>query len=52
MLRVIEEQMPPLMRPYAGTGRVPYQYTPAPACWISFRIRVGDPFRLMVLLTV
>ncbi|MDR2053219.1 MAG: transposase, partial [Treponema sp.] len=28
MQRVIEEQMPPLIRPYAGTGRIPYQYTP------------------------
>jgi IS5 family transposase len=28
MLRVIEEQMPALIRPYAGTGRIPYQYTP------------------------
>jgi hypothetical protein len=28
MLRVIEEQMPTLIRPYAGTGRIPYQYTP------------------------
>jgi hypothetical protein len=28
MLRVIEEQMPILIRPYAGTRRIPYQYTP------------------------
>jgi transposase len=28
MLRVIEEQFPILIRPYAGTGRIPYQYTP------------------------
>ncbi|MDR2631408.1 MAG: transposase [Spirochaetaceae bacterium] len=28
MLRVIEEQIPTLIRPYAGTGRIPYQYTP------------------------
>ncbi|MDR2631035.1 MAG: transposase [Spirochaetaceae bacterium] len=28
MLRVIEEQMPTLIRTYAGTGRIPYQYTP------------------------
>jgi transposase len=28
MLRVIKEQMPALIRPYAGTGRIPYQYTP------------------------
>jgi hypothetical protein len=28
MLRVIEEQIPPIIRPYAGTGRIPYQYTP------------------------
>jgi hypothetical protein len=28
MLRVIEEQMPALVRPYAGTGRIPCQYTP------------------------
>ncbi|MDR2393791.1 MAG: transposase [Treponema sp.] len=28
MLRVIEKQMPPLIRPYAGSGRIPYQYTP------------------------
>jgi hypothetical protein len=28
MLRVIGEQMPVLIRPYAGTGRIPYQYTP------------------------
>jgi hypothetical protein len=28
MLRVIEEQIPTLVRPYAGTGRIPYQYTP------------------------
>jgi Flp pilus assembly protein TadD len=28
MLRVIEEQMPTLIRAYAGTGRIPYQYTP------------------------
>jgi hypothetical protein len=28
MLRVIEEQMPSLVRPYAGTGRIPYQYNP------------------------
>jgi hypothetical protein len=28
MLRVIEEQVPTLIRPYAGTGRIPYQYTP------------------------
>jgi transposase len=28
MLRVIEEQMPALIRSYAGTGRIPYQYTP------------------------
>jgi hypothetical protein len=28
MLRVIEEQMPTLIRLYAGTGRIPYQYTP------------------------
>jgi hypothetical protein len=28
MLRVIEEQLPTLTRPYAGTGRIPYQYTP------------------------
>jgi transposase len=28
MLRVIEDQTPTLMRPYAGTGRIPYQYAP------------------------
>jgi hypothetical protein len=28
MLRVIEEQMPILIQPYAGTGRIPCQYTP------------------------
>ncbi|MDR2740612.1 MAG: transposase, partial [Treponema sp.] len=28
MLRVIEGQMPTLIRPYAGRGRRPYQYTP------------------------
>ncbi|MDR2052895.1 MAG: hypothetical protein LBP80_05730 [Treponema sp.] len=28
MQRVIEEQMPPLIRPYAGTGRIPCRYTP------------------------
>jgi IS5 family transposase/transposase len=28
MLRVIEEQIPALIRPYAGTGRIPYQYPP------------------------
>ena len=28
MLRVIEEQVPALIRPYAGTGRIPYRYTP------------------------
>jgi hypothetical protein len=28
MLRVIEEQMPTLIRPYAGNGQIPYQYTP------------------------
>jgi hypothetical protein len=28
MLRVIEAHMPTLIRPYAGTGRIPYQYTP------------------------
>jgi hypothetical protein len=28
MLRVVEEQTPALTRPYAGTGRIPYQYTP------------------------
>jgi transposase len=28
MLRVVEEQMPTLIRPYAGTGRIPYQYIP------------------------
>jgi hypothetical protein len=28
MLRVIEEQLPILIRPYAGTGRIPYRYTP------------------------
>jgi hypothetical protein len=28
MLRVIEEQMPALVRPYARTGRIPYQYPP------------------------
>jgi hypothetical protein len=28
MLRVIEEQMPTFIRPYTGTGRIPYQYTP------------------------
>ncbi|MDR1024353.1 MAG: transposase, partial [Treponema sp.] len=28
MLRVIEEHIPTLIRPYAGTGRIPYQYTP------------------------
>jgi hypothetical protein len=28
MLRVIEEQMPTRIRPYAETGRIPYQYTP------------------------
>jgi hypothetical protein len=26
VLRVIEEQMPTLIRPYAGTGRIPYLY--------------------------
>jgi hypothetical protein len=28
MLRVIEKQVPTLIRPYAGSGRIPYQYTP------------------------
>ncbi|MDR1149312.1 MAG: transposase, partial [Spirochaetaceae bacterium] len=28
MPRVIEEQLPPIVRPYAGTGRIPYQYNP------------------------
>jgi hypothetical protein len=28
MLRIIEEHLPTLIRPYAGTGRTPYQYTP------------------------
>ncbi|MDR2053425.1 MAG: hypothetical protein LBP80_08420 [Treponema sp.] len=28
MLRVIEEEIPRLIRPYAGTGRIPCQYTP------------------------
>jgi transposase len=28
MLRVIEDHIPALIRPYAGTGRIPYQYTP------------------------
>ena len=28
ILRVIEKQMPTLMRPYTATGRIPYQYTP------------------------
>ncbi|WP_411045213.1 transposase [Treponema sp. TIM-1] len=28
MLRVIEKQLPARIRPYAGTGRIPYQYTP------------------------
>jgi hypothetical protein len=28
MLRCIEEHLPPLYRPYAGTGRKPYQYLP------------------------
>jgi hypothetical protein len=28
MLRVIEGKMPVLIRPYAGTGRIPCQYTP------------------------
>ncbi|MDR2786567.1 MAG: hypothetical protein LBB83_11710 [Treponema sp.] len=28
MLRVIDGQMPTLIRPYAGTGRIPCQYTP------------------------
>jgi hypothetical protein len=28
MLRVIEERIPALIRPYAGTERIPYQYTP------------------------
>jgi hypothetical protein len=28
ILRVVEEQIPSIIRPYAGTGRIPYQYTP------------------------
>jgi hypothetical protein len=28
VLRVIEERLPALTRPYAGTGRLPYRYTP------------------------
>jgi transposase len=28
MIRVIETEQPPLMRVYAGTGRIPYQYRP------------------------
>jgi hypothetical protein len=28
MLRCIEEHLPALTRPYAGTGRIPYQYQP------------------------
>jgi hypothetical protein len=28
MLRCIEEYLPVLIRPYAGTGRIPYQYQP------------------------
>ncbi|MDR1326122.1 MAG: hypothetical protein LBK00_08825 [Treponema sp.] len=42
MLRVIEEQMPALIRLYAGTGWIPYQYTPfirgflaKGYCWIE-----------------
>jgi hypothetical protein len=27
-LRIVEEVSPPLVRPYAGTGRPPYQYIP------------------------
>jgi len=28
ILRCIEEYLPVLIRPYAGTGRIPYQYQP------------------------
>jgi transposase len=28
ILRCIEERLPTLVRPYAGTGRIPYQYQP------------------------
>ena len=28
MLRCLEKYVPPLNRPYAGTGRIPYQYLP------------------------
>ena len=28
MLRVIEEHIPTLIRPYGGTGRIPCRYTP------------------------
>jgi hypothetical protein len=27
-LLVIEDQLPAIILPYAGTGRIPYQYTP------------------------
>jgi hypothetical protein len=38
MLRVIEEQLPPLVRPYAGTGRIPYQYNPFIRAFLDIRI--------------
>ena len=28
ILRCVEEHLPILIRPYAGTGRMPYQYLP------------------------
>jgi hypothetical protein len=38
MLRVIEEQLPSLVRPYAGTGRIPYRYNPFIRAFLDIRI--------------
>jgi hypothetical protein len=37
MLRVIEEQIPPLIRLYAGTGRIPYEYGPFMRSFLAMR---------------
>jgi transposase len=51
MLRVPEGAQPPIVRDYAGTGRIPYQYQPFVRCaWAKCFFRISTTTELIVRL--
>jgi hypothetical protein len=49
MLRVPEEAQKPLVRGYAGTGRIPYRYQPFVRCaWAKCLVKIRTTTELIV----